>query len=62
MGRSTQDSGSWEFPGGPVVKTPSSSTGDPNLTPGPETRIPPATGQLSLRAEIDKVLMPKQSA
>ena len=62
MGRSIQDPGSWDFPGVPVVKTPPSSTGDPDSTPGPETRIPPAAGQLSPRAETDKVLMLKQSA
>ena len=62
MGRSIQDPGSWDFPGGPVVKNPPSSAGDLDSIPGLETRIPHAAGQLSLRAATDKVLVLKQSA
>ena len=39
-----------DFPGGPVVKNPPSNAGDSGLIPGWGTRIPHATGQLSLRA------------
>ena len=38
-----------DFPGGPVVKNPPSSAGDPGLIPGQGTRIPHAAGQLSPR-------------
>ena len=44
MGRSIQDPGSWDFPGGPVVKNPPSSAGDPDSVPGLETGIPHAAG------------------
>ena len=40
---------SWDFPGDPVVGNLPSSTGDVNLIPGQETRIPPAVGRPSLR-------------
>ena len=40
----------WDFPGGPVVKNPSCNTGDSSSIPGLGTKIPHATGQLSLRA------------
>ena len=40
----------WNFPGGPVVKNPPSNAGDAGSIPGQETKIPHATGQLSLRA------------
>ena len=36
-----------DFPGGPVDKNPPANAGDPSLFPGPGTRIPHATGQLS---------------
>ena len=39
-----------EFPGGPVVKNPSSSGGDAGSIPGRGTKIPHAVGQLSLHA------------
>ena len=35
------------FPGGPVVKNPSSSAGDMGSIPGRATKIPHAAGQLS---------------
>ena len=38
------------FPGGPVVKNPSSNAGDAGLIPGQGTKIPHAAGQLSPRA------------
>ena len=31
-----------DFPGGPVVKTPPSNAGDPNLIPGQGAKIPHA--------------------
>ena len=40
----------WDFPGGPVVKNPPSNAGDMGLIPGRGTKIPHATGQLSLHA------------
>ena len=40
----------WDFPGGPGVKNPPSNAGDVGSTPGRGTKIPHATGQLSLRA------------
>ena len=43
-------SGGWDFPGGPVVKNLPSSAGDAASIPGWGTKIPHATGQLSLRA------------
>ena len=39
-----------DFVGGPVVKNPSSNAGYAGLIPGPGTKIPHATGQLSPRA------------
>ena len=39
-----------EFPGGPVVKNPPSNAGDVGSIPGGGTKIPHATGQLSLCA------------
>ena len=39
-----------DFPGGPVVKNPPYNAGDVGLIPGQGTKIPHATGQLSLRA------------
>ena len=38
-----------DFPGGPVVKNPPSSAGDPGLIPRRETKIECAAGQLSPR-------------
>ena len=38
-----------DFPGGPVVKNPSSNGGDVGLVPGQGTKIPHASGQLSPR-------------
>ena len=40
----------WDFPGGPVVKNRSCNAGDAGSVPGWGTKIPHATGQLSLRA------------
>ena len=37
-----------EFPGGPVVKNPSSNAGDVSSIPRQGTKIPHAVGQLSL--------------
>ena len=39
-----------DFPGGPVVKNPPSNAGDKGSVPGWGTKIPHATGQLSLCA------------
>ena len=36
-----------DFPGGPVAKSPPANPGDMGLIPGPGTKIPHATGQLS---------------
>ena len=41
---------SGDLPGGPVVKNPPSNAGDAGSIPGRGTKIPHATGQLSLRA------------
>ena len=38
----------WAFPGGPVVKDPSCNAEDAGSIPDQETKIPHATGQLSL--------------
>ena len=38
-----------DFPGGPVVKNPSSNAGDTGSIPGQGTKIPHAIGQLSPR-------------
>ena len=38
----------WDFPGGKVVKNPPANAGDTGWTPGPGTKIPHASGQLSL--------------
>ena len=38
-----------DFPGGSVVKNPPSNAGDAGSIPGRGTKIPHATGQLSLR-------------
>ena len=37
----------WDFPGGPVVKNPSSNAGVVSSIPGRGTEIPHAAGQLS---------------
>ena len=42
--------GTWDFPGGPVVKNPPSNAGDTGSIPGWGTKIPHATGQLNLCA------------
>ena len=42
---------SWDSPGGPVIKNPPSNAGDMGLIPGWGTKIPHATGQLSLHAK-----------
>ena len=38
-----------DFPGGPVVKNPTSNAGDVGSIPGWGTKIPHASGQLSPR-------------
>ena len=40
----------WDFPGGPMVKNPPSNAVDVGSIPGQGTKIPQATGQLSLCA------------
>ena len=40
-----------DFPGSPVIKNPASTARDKGLIPDQGTKIPHATGQLSLRAE-----------
>ena len=40
--------GLWDFPGGPVVKTPPCNAEDESSIPGWRTKIPHVTGQLSL--------------
>ena len=37
-----------DFPGGPVIKNLPANTGETGLISGQETKIPQATGQLSL--------------
>ena len=41
-----------DFPGGPVVKTPSSSVGDVGLIPGQRSKISHAVKQLSLEPQL----------
>ena len=41
-----------DFPGGPVVKNPSSSAGDVGLIPGQGTKIPHSAGQQSPRVTL----------
>ena len=38
----------WDFPGGPMVKNPPSNARDVDSIPGGVTKIPHASGQLSL--------------
>ena len=45
-----------DFPGGPVVKNLPSNTGDAGTIPGQGTKIPPATGQLSLHTATTEAL------
>ena len=45
-----------DFPGGPVVKNPPYSTGDAGSIPGRGTKIPHATGQLSLRTTTTELV------
>ena len=45
-----------DFPGGPVVKNPPSSSGDVGLIPGRGTKIPHATGQLSLSTTTTELM------
>ena len=40
-----------DFPGSPVIKNPASTARDKGLIPDQGTKIPHATGQLSLKAE-----------
>ena len=46
-------SGLRDFPGGPVVKNLPSNAGDTGWIPGRGTKIPHASGQLSLCAAMD---------
>ena len=46
----------WDFPGGPVVKDLPSNAGDVGSIPGWGTKIPHATGQLSLCATTTEPL------
>ena len=50
---------SWDFPGGPLVKNPLSNAGDTGLIPVQGTKIPHATGQLSLYTTTEKPLHTK---
>ena len=45
-----------DFPGGPVVKNPPSNAGDTSSIPGQGTKIPHATGQLSLPATTTELV------
>ena len=45
-----EDNRSRDFPGGPVVKNLLSNAGDTGSIPGQGTKIPHATGKLSLSA------------
>ena len=45
-----------DFPGGPVAKNPPSNAGDRGLIPGQGTKIPHATGQLSLRVTTTELM------
>ena len=42
----------WDIPGSQVVKNPPANAEDVGLIPGPGTKIPHATGQLSLCATM----------
>ena len=42
----------WDFPGGPVVKNLPSNGGDNGSIPGGQTKVPHASGQLSLCTEL----------
>ena len=46
----------WDFPGGPVAKNPPYNAGDASSIPGQGTKIPHATGQLSLRATTTELV------
>ena len=48
-----------DFPGGPVVKNPPCSAGDTGSIPGQGTKIPHATGQLSLHATTTETRRPQ---
>ena len=45
-----------DFPGGPVVKNPPSNAGDAGLIPGRGTKIPRATGKLSLHSTTTELV------
>ena len=47
----TKNEGSWDFPGGPVIKNLPSNAGDVGSIPGRGTKIPHTAGQLSPRAK-----------
>ena len=47
---------SWDFAGGPVVENPPSNARDAGSIPGRGTKIPHATGQLSLRATTTELV------
>ena len=44
-----------DFPGGPVVKNPSSNTGDAGLISGQGTKIPHVVGQLNSDAKTTEL-------
>ena len=50
----------WDFPGGSVFKNFPSNAGDTGSTPGPGTKIPHDTGQLSPHApQLLKPVLPR---
>ena len=60
--KSTQRNvGSWDFPGGAVVKNPPSNAGDTGSIPGWGIKIPHATGQLSPRAATTELAPQRES-
>ena len=51
-----------DFPGGPVVKNPPSNAGDVGSIPGRGTKIPHATGHLSLGATTSELALLNERA
>ena len=49
----------WNFPGGPVVRNPPSNAGDAGLILGWGTKIPHASGQLSLSPKTREPATPQ---
>ena len=52
----------WNFPGGPVVRNPPSNAGDAGLILGWGTKIPHASGQLSLSLKKPESLLHHNSS